>query len=349
MIENTKIKLLLVDDSQTIRKSIRYGLHAVNPEIVIFGEAANGVEAIQMARDIKPDVILMDLNMPGMNGIEATRTIMSENPIPILVFTAVANPEEMSEEGLTALQAGAVMIFKKPSGAHLDKKLSEMKKLARIITAMSELKVTKRIQRSTKKPTENLVLNNHRTQRYILIGASTGGPTIISTILSKLPANYPYPIVIAQHMSSRFVTNFAHWLDNETRLKVITAKDGVSLQAGKVYLPPKESHIGFYPSKNIRIIPHLDEKKVCPNVDILFYDAARHLKQNAIGIILTGMGKDGAVGLKQMREQNSITIAQDEESCVVFGMPSVAIKSNAVEFVFTPKEISAYLLDIFAP
>ena len=347
-MQKDKIRLLLVDDSQTIRKSIRYGLHTVNPDIIIISEAINGVEAIQMAHDLKPDIILMDLNMPGISGIEATRSIMADNPIPILIFTAVSNPEEISEEGLTALQAGAVMIFKKPAGYQIEKQLSEMKKLARIIKAMSEIKVTKRIRTTTKNLAPTLLPPGPgEASQVIFIGASTGGPTILSTILGKMPATYPYPIVVAQHMSSRFVDNFARWLDKEISLKVTIAKDGESLFPGRVYVPPKETHFGFYPSKTIRIIPHLDEKKVCPNIDILFYDAARYFKQEAIGIILTGMGKDGAVGLKQMREQNSITIAQDQESCVVFGMPSVAIKSKAVEFIFTPDEISQYLLDIF--
>jgi two-component system chemotaxis response regulator CheB len=210
---------------------------------------------------------------------------------------------------------------------------------------MSEIQVVKRREYPTIKNTKQLLLERPDDIR-IFIGASTGGPTILSQILKNLPASFPYPILVAQHMASTFVDNFATWLDSQTRMQVKIADEMEYPVPGTIYVPPMNTHIGLYPSRQIRLIPQMDEKKVCPSVDLLFSDASRYIKEKAIGIILTGMGKDGAEGIKMIHSQHGLTIAQEEKSCVVFGMPAAAIKNQAVDFIFTPTEIAHYLFDL---
>lgn len=344
-MEKKAVRLLLVDDSATIRKVVRFGFQSIDAPITIIDEAENGREGVQKALALKPDVILMDLNMPIMSGIEATREIMRHSPVPILIFTSIPDPESLTEEGITAMQAGAVMICKKPTGFQHRQAQNDFRKLARIIIAMSEIQVIRRREYPNVKPTRQLTLERP-VNTIIFIGASTGGPAILSQVLKKLPLLFPYPILIAQHMASNFVENFATWLDSETPLRVKIAEEMESLAPGMVYVPPMNTHIGLYPSRQIRLIPQSDEKKICPSVDLLFFDAARYVKEKAIGILLTGMGKDGADGMKKIHDQHGLTLAQEEKSCVVFGMPAAAIKNDAVDFIFTPTEISHYLVDL---
>ena len=337
------IRLLVVDDSDTIRLTVRKGLHAVNPNILVIGEAKNGQEAVQQALALKPDVILMDIKMPVMDGIQATREIMSRLQIPILIFTGSQDPEKVDTDSLNAIQAGAMMIFKKPATFGKTSTLSEFKNLSRLITSMAQIKVNYRDQVAQSQAVTRQLSPSSEQDRMVFIGASTGGPSILAAILHELPGNFPYPILIAQHMSEGFVENFARWLDSETKLTVKIARDQEIPLPGIIYLAPKCSHMGLYENREIAIAPNLTLKKVCPSVDHLFHHASQVLKEKAVAILLTGMGKDGAKGLRMVRDAGGTTIAQDEQSCIVYGMPKAAVNMQAAQQQMTPEEITTLL------
>lgn len=340
------IRLLVVDDSDTIRLIVRKGLHAVNPSIIVIGEAKNGQEAVQQALTLKPDVILMDIKMPVMDGIQATREIMSQTKIPILIFTGSQNPEKVDTDSLNAIHAGAMMIFKKPATFGKTSGLSVFKNLSRLITSMAQIKVNYRDQVGQSQAVTRQLSPLSDEDKMVFIGASTGGPSILAAILHALPTNYPCPILIAQHMSEGFVENFARWLDSETKLTVKIARDQEIPLPGIIYLAPKSSHMGLYENRQIAITPNLTLKKVCPSVDLLFHDAGQVLKERAIAILLTGMGKDGAAGLRLVLDAGGTTIAQDEQSCIVYGMPKAAVNIHAVQQQMNPEEISTFLVSL---
>lgn len=340
------IRLLVVDDSDTIRLAVRKGLHAVNPNIIVIGEAKNGHEAVLQAFSLKPDVILMDIKMPVMDGIQATREISSQLQIPILIFTGSQNPEKVDTDSLNAIQAGAMMIYRKPVTFGKTSTLSEFKNLSRLITSMAQIKVNYRDQVAQSKAVTRQLAPLSEEDRMVFMGASTGGPSILAAIFHQLPAKFPYPILVAQHMAEGFVDNFARWLDSETKLSVKIARDQEIPLPGIIYLAPKASHMGLHENREIAIIPNLTAKKVCPSVDHLFRSASQVLKDKAIAILLTGMGKDGAAGLRMVRDAGGTTIGQDEQSCIVYGMPKAAVNIFAVQQQMTPEEISTYLTSL---
>jgi two-component system, chemotaxis family, protein-glutamate methylesterase/glutaminase len=342
------IKVLVVDDSPTART---YLTHIINsdPAVRVIDTACNGEEALKALRRERPDVITMDINMPRMNGLEATRRIMEESPVPVIIVTASWDARELQTTFL-AIEAGALAAIPKPEGIDSPNYEKSVKELISTIRLMSEIRVVKRWPR--KKPRGPSAAGNPEQPRpligiqVIAIGASTGGPAVIHTILSKLPESFSIPILIVQHMARGFVAGFADWLGKDSALTVGIAAHGEYMQAGHVYVAPDDFHLGAQRDGQMMLSKDDPESNLRPSVSYLFRSVARSFGGNALGIILTGMGKDGAEELKLMQDNGAVTIAQDKESSVVFGMPGEAVNLKAAAYVLPPDEIAEMLAQL---
>jgi two-component system chemotaxis response regulator CheB len=341
------IRVLLVDDSPTLRHLIRSILDS-DPALQVVGEARNGKEAIALCHKLDPDIVTTDIRMPEMDGYEAIRHIMAESPRPILVLTSTQSDRELGTS-FKAIEAGALMILGKPHG--LPGQDPEADRLIAHVKAMADVKVVRRrwgVQKraqaetsSTPDPTPALC-----PAQIIAIGASTGGPPALHIILNQLPADLPLPVMIVQHISPGFVGGLARWLNDTTPLRVKVAEMDDGLQPGTAYLAPDGQHLLVKMRGLIGLgsSPPVDGHR--PSVTALFESVALHYGSAAVGVLLTGMGSDGARGLKMMHGAGSRTLVQDEHSSVVFGMPKEAIALGAAGEVLPLEKIGLRLLKL---
>jgi two-component system chemotaxis response regulator CheB len=341
------IKVLIVEDSQVVRDFLTYILSS-DPDIQVIGTASNGEEAVKAVRDKRPEVVTMDINMPKMDGYEATRIIMETTPTPIVIVSASWDPKE-AEKTFQAIEAGALAAVRKPVGvAHPDFK-DQAKELIQMVKLMSEVKVIRRQSRMKhgKSIPSGLAINDlipSKTDvKVVAIGASTGGPPAIEAILLKLPKDFCAPLLIVQHIAPGFVQGFADWLANSCRLPVRIATQHEFPLPGHAYIAPDGVHMGMDTSGRIALVKSEPENGLRPSVSYLFRSVAEVFGKNIVGVLLTGMGKDGAYELKMMKEEGAITIAQDKESCVVYGMPGEAANLNAATYVLSPPKIAELL------
>jgi len=341
------IKVLIVEDSQVVREFLTYVLSS-DPDIQVIGTASNGEEAIKMISDKSPDVVTMDINMPKMDGFEATRIIMETTPTPIVIVSASWDPEEV-QKTFRAMEAGALAAVRKPVGvAHPDYK-DQAKELIQTVKLMSEVKVVRRHSRIKhgKGISAGLAVKDliplTTDVKIVAIGASTGGPPVIETILSRLSKDSCAPLLIVQHIAPGFVQGFADWLANSCRIPVKIATGHEFPLPGHAYIAPDGVHMGLDTSGRIVFEGSEPENGLRPAVSYLFRSVANVFGKNIVGVLLTGMGKDGAKELKMMKEKGAITIAQDEESCVVYGMPGEAVNLNAATYVLSPPKIAELL------
>lgn len=326
------IKVLIVEDSLVVSHLLLQILQS-DPEITVVGQARNGQEAVWLANHLKPDIITMDINMPKMDGIEATKLIMQQCPTRIIVVSAAGNNNE-SKSAFEAIKAGALQVIDKPKG-YLASDYGQIKdSLIKSVKLMSTLKVVTRWP--AKKPDKPVVkqpaVKTSGKIKVMGIGASTGGPAALNYLLRRLPKNFPLPILIVQHITFGFGAAFADWLNTESSLPVSLAKHGQAAEPGRIYIAPDGYHLGI----NSQGVLHLTNKKInynhhIPSVNYLFESLAKNYGHQSLGLLLTGMGDDGALGLRLIREAGGRTFAQDEESCVVFGMPKEAIRMGAAE------------------
>ncbi len=341
-----KINVLLADDSGFMRLVLSDMLGS-DGNIGVVGTAGNGQEAFRKTSDLKPDVVLLDLVMPEYDGLYAVKQIMQHCPTPIVVLSALGNtnPEAVFE----ALDAGAYDFLSKPVGV-LGSKIREMEHqlVARIRSASSaDLRTLHR--KKTKGNTNAHTFDSHLAYDAVVIGASTGGTGAIEEILQKLPDNFPLPVIIAQHMPADFVESFARRLNDMLPLPVKLATNGEMPQNGIVYiLPGDQNTLLTRERSNSKVRFSRTEERYAefnhPSVDALMLSAAGCYGPRAIGIMLTGMGKDGAAGMAAMHGKNAFTIAQNEQSSVVFGMPGAAIGRGAVKQVLPLKEIPGFVV-----
>ena len=339
------IKTLIVDDSKIIREFMIHLLSS-DPEIQIIGIACNGNEAIDFVREKRPDVITMDIHMPEMDGYEATRIIMETNPTPIVVVSGSLKVNDVANS-FKLFEAGALAVVLRPPGIEDAGYYDASKALINTVKLMSEIKVVRRFPKRNIAQYKPIIFNHPinneiRDIQLIAIGASTGGPVVLQKILSELPKNIPVPILIVQHIAKEFIKGFRDWLSNTSMIPLTIAKDGEQLYPGIGYIAPDDFQMGIKAGLKILLSKPVDSG-LCPSVDFLFHSVSVVLGANAIGILLTGMGKDGAKELKSMRDKGAITIAQDEASCVVYGMPAEAIKNDAVDHVLSPDKITEFL------
>ncbi|MDL1970414.1 MAG: chemotaxis response regulator protein-glutamate methylesterase [Candidatus Desulfofervidaceae bacterium] len=336
-----KIKVLVVDDSLLIRRVLCL-LLGKDPQIEIVGEAENGKDAVGKTLKLKPDVILMDILMPVMDGLEATQRIMSLCPTPILIVSSVVNKVEVYSS-FRALAAGALDVLEKPDSDSEWQRLGG--NLIRKIKLFAGVKNLHPIEIKPQVPPPTEVKKSRGRYEVVAIGASTGGPTILKEILAPLPPSFPMPILIVQHIPQGFIDIMIEWLNRNTKLKVKQAKHGEPVRAGIAYVAPAEKHLQVNNCKVLvvnGIIPPVNTHR--PSVDLLFRSVAEAYGNKAIGILLTGMGEDGARGLKAIKEKGGYTITQEEKSCVVFGMPKAAIELGAVIKTLKPSQIAQELL-----
>jgi two-component system chemotaxis response regulator CheB len=340
--------VLVVDDSAVLRQQIRFILQA-DPQLQVVGEAKNGEEAITMARQLRPDIITMDICMPKMDGLDAIRAIMADSPAPIVVVTGADVDAEM-HVAAQAQKLGAVSVVHKPGSIAAPSYKVIAGTLVQQVKAMSQVRVVSRLRSHSQvvlpeTPPPPAAPTRGRKTEIIAIGASTGGPAALYKVLGGLPASCPVPVVVVQHISLGFVEGLASWLGGGCKLQVRVAKHGEKLQAGVIHIAPDGSHMVTDSFGRVRLkdTPPLNGHR--PSVTALFQSVAEAYGPTAIGVILTGMGADGATGLRAMRDAGSMTIAQDEASCVVFGMPKEAIALGAAKHVVPLEKIAATVME----
>jgi two-component system chemotaxis response regulator CheB len=339
------IRVLLVDDSATTVEFISALLDADN-ELSVVGKTMDGEQAIRMMTMLQPDVVIMDINMPKMNGYEATRRILGIHPVPIIICSNIWQPGEMVRT-FEAIEAGAVTAISKPPGpGHPDfKRLASQ--FVQTVKSMAEVRVVCR------KPWAQMKTNSQQAlisgmemkvfPQLLAMGASTGGPPAIKAVLEGLNKKFPLPIVIVQHIATGFAEGMASWLGKSISLPVKIADHEERLQAGHVYLAPAAVQMGLAKGRIIIDKTAFPENGLRPSVSFLFRSVAEEYGMYGIGVLLTGMGKDGAAELKALRKKGALTIAQDEASAVVNGMPGEAVKLQAANYVLSPVEISRLL------
>ena len=342
-MSSPRIRVLIVEDSKVTQLYLVH-LLASDPQFEVIGTANNGQEAIDFVSRTKPDVILMDVHMPKVAGLEATRRIMETQPVPIVMASATLEVGEVSE-AFAALQAGALAFVDKsgrPGSPKADEVIRQLKQTLRL---MSEVKVVRRWPRTAKRraPAVEPALAKQGVPRLVAMGASTGGPPVLRTILAGLPRNVPWPILIVQHIAAGFLPGFVQWLSEAAELPIHVAAAGLAPCSGNVYLAPDGYHMGVDPQGRIRLAGTEPEGGLRPAVGHLFRSVAEIFGPQAVGVLLTGMGRDGAEDLKRMKDLGALTFAQDKESSAVHGMPGQAIALGAASYVLSPEEIATAL------
>ena len=347
-MRNGKITVLIVDDSAVVRETLK-GLLSSDPRIEVMATASDPYVAMDRMRSEVPDVITLDVEMPRMDGLTFLRRIMTEHPIPVVICSSLA--VEGTETALRALEFGAVDIITKPRMGCRQFLEESRQVLCDAVTAAAMVRLPRAsvAREVAPKLTADAVLAKatraltETTEKLVVIGASTGGTEALRAVLEALPPDSP-GIAIVQHMPENFTRAFAGRLDKLCRISVKEAENNDTVFSGRALIAPGNHHLLLKRSGARYYVEVKEGPLVCrhrPSVDVLFRSAARYAGKNALGIIMTGMGDDGARGLLEMKEAGAATVAQDEKTCVVFGMPHVAIKMGAVDRVLPLDSLSA--------
>ena len=341
-----KIGVLVVEDSPTARELLVAILND-DPEIEVVGEAKNGAQAVELTKRLTPDLITMDIQMPVMDGLEATAEIMAEQPTPIVVLSGYLNDGEVTAS-MQALSKGALAAVAKPTGP-LDPDFEKLSQdLIRTVKTMSDVLVVRHLQKCDAAPAP-LSETSHPTSgvdpAVIAITVSTGGPAALHQLLSGLPRDFPTPIMVVQHMAPGFVSGFARWLNAGSSLKVKIAEDGERLEPRTVYLAPEGLHLGVSVSngKCVALSDAPPIKGLRPAGTYLFGSVANVFGREVVAVIMTGMGDDGVAGLRAVRQAGGRIVAQDRGSSVVFGMPAAAIDAGLADVALPLGEIAGAL------
>lgn len=336
------IKVLVVDDSPAIRELMIYILSS-DDDIQIIGTANSGENAIKFIEKNKPDIITMNIRMPGMNGFETTRRIMEINPVPIVIVTGLFNSQDI-DKTFQAMEAGAVSVLEKPVGiTDVDfNKVSQ--EIINRVKLMSEIKVVRR-KTVYKKVKQDFSICTKLDSvlpkiKIVAIGVSTGGPSVLQTIFSKLPSNIKIPILVVQHITPGFIKGLVDWLSEVTKYPIHIAQQGERALPGHIYFAPDGFHMEIRANGHIFLSETEKENGSRPAVSCLFRSVADYYGENSMGILLTGMGKDGAKELKLLKDKRAITIVQDRETSTIYGMPGEAVKLGAATYVLSPEKIA---------
>ena len=331
MVHSNRVRVLVVDDSALMRELIA-GILSSDPEIEVVGAVCDPLAARQKIKEMSPDVLTLDIEMPRMDGIAFLDKIMTLRPMPVVMVSSLT--QEGAEATLRALEAGAVDFVAKPA-VNLQAGLQEKRaEIVEKVKAAALARVQRRMPASSEAavpPSGNLLYAS--SEKILIIGASTGGVEAINRILMSMPADGPATLVTL-HMPENFTASFARRLNSVCATHIAEASDGERVMPGHVYIAPGSTHLRLGRSGANYVCVVQGKERVsghCPSVDVLFQSAAEAAGKNAIGVILTGMGRDGAEGLLALRRAGARTLGQDEDSCVVYGMPKAAFERGAVE------------------
>ena len=340
------IRVLIVDDSKVIQDFL-YHLLSSDPEIQIVGVANTGLEAIELAKEIEPDVITMDIHMEGMDGYEATRNIMKSIPTPIVIVSGSPTIKEEANV-FKSLEAGALAVVQRPPGFENPEFRESSDELIHVVKTMSKVKIKRLFPQKRKDQSEPQFvpepLDNYLNRiRVIAIGADIGGPLAIQKILSQLPVDLPVPVLIVQHMAAGFTSAFIQWLSITSGIQIKRAVHGESLSPGIGYVAPDHFHMGISRGDKIELISTDSEKGYKPSINWLFLSVSKAFGPDALGVLLSGAGNDGVEALKTMKEKGALTVVQNEESSVVYEMPGEATRIGASDLSFSPERIAEVL------
>ncbi|PZV07945.1 MAG: chemotaxis response regulator protein-glutamate methylesterase [Leptolyngbya sp.] len=340
------IRLLLVEDSPVALVLLQRILREA-PDMEVVGVARNGQEALDLMATVKPTLICTDLHMPKMNGLELTEEVMARCPCPILVISASVQKED-TQTVFRILEAGALDIFPKPRtglATEYEKTKAELLAKIRVLAGVSVFTHRRRSPAPVALPRPPLgTTSPEKRPRLLALGASTGGPQALLAVMQQLPKTFPLPIVCVQHISNGFLQGLVDWLDSSCALRVTIATPGTVPQPGVAYFPPERHHLEIDAGGRIQLSQRGPVDGHCPSVTVMFQSVAAYYRQSAVGVLLTGMGRDGADGLQTLSQAGGLTIAQDEASCVVFGMPKEAIALGAAQQVLPLNAIAPFLL-----
>ena len=354
------IRVLVVDDSATAR-ALLVSLLTAEPDISVVGEATTGRDAVDLASRLAPDLITMDIHMPVMDGLEATMQIMIQSPRPIIIVSsAVQSDVQLS---LEAMRAGALMVMAKPQGPASPGFADERRQFVSMVRAMSQVKVVRRhgnvspFTMNTPIARPAAVLPGRvrgalgtTPIRLVAIGASTGGPAALRTILADLPRDFSVPILIVQHIARGFSAGLADWLSHDTPLRVKLAELGEPAAAGTVYIAPDDRHLGCHLDDRGEMRVILDGSAVVgafrPSASFLFRSTGDSLGVGVLAVILTGMGDDGVSGLRVLKARGGRVLAQDEATSVIYGMPREAVRAGVVDTTLPLTAIARRLVDL---
>lgn len=364
-------KVLVVDDSAFMRKMISDMISEV-PQFQVIATAKNGKDAVEKVKELNPDVVTMDVEMPEMNGLQAVKAIMEEHPVPIIMLSSLT--EDGAKETIMALEFGAVDFIRKPSGSiSLD-----VYKVSSLLAEKLKVAVTTKVRKIDSAPSRSLLKPaqpamrpprpvvqpempkssvfperavSQKFSQIVAIGTSTGGPRALQQVLSRIPERFPAPILIVQHMPPNFTKSLAHRLDTLSPVHVVEAEDAMIVQSGTAYIAPGGYHMGLLheSSGNYRIRLTKDEPRNGhrPSVEVLFESMLPYKELTRHVVIMTGMGSDGARAMQALRAAGvESTIAESEETCVVYGMPRAAVELNCVKYVLPLHEISEKLIHL---
>lgn len=355
------IRVLVVDDSAMARHML-ISMLARDPAIRVVGEARDGHECIRLVEKLRPDVVTMDVLMPGLDGLATTEHLMAYLPTPILVLTASLMSNEV-DITFKMLDAGALEVLEKPAMSNVAAIERATRDLIRRIKVLSRVRVVTHLrgrrrvadlqgdrpQPQTRpapaRPTPPVALNRVANFPLIVIGASTGGPRVVQRILADLPSDLPAAVVVVQHIAEGFSGGMAEWLQHTSTLPVRVAREDDLLRVGEVLIAPDQRDLLITPDGTIHLThaPLLIQR---PSIDIAMQAVAEVFAHRAIGVLLTGMGRDGAFGMLTIRRRGGHTIAQDEQSSTIFGMPKVAIQLGAAVEVLSPSQIAPRITDL---
>jgi two-component system chemotaxis response regulator CheB len=340
-----RIRILVAEDSATAR-TLLVSILSSDPGFEVVGEAADGAEAVRKAVKLAPDLITMDVHMPVIDGLDATKAIMREAPTPILVVTATTSRDDV-ELSMTAMQAGALMVVEKPadpSSANFPRQREELLRMAR---AMAAVKVVRQWRRTGVPP---LPIEHPRSRRMvaraIAIGTSTGGPAALRHILAELPHELPVPVLVVQHIARGFVAGLVHWLSASSSLTVQVATDGEPLRPGVVYIAPDDRHLGVSADGRVRLSDDSPVGGFRPSIDYLFDSCGAAYGAELVAVILTGMGRDGVAGLRTVHHAGGRVLAQDEATSVVYGMAHEAALAGVVDETLPVGDIAGRLTSL---
>ncbi len=339
-------KVLVVDDSSFMRKTISRMLEK-EPSITVVGTAADGMEALEKIETLKPDVVTLDIEMPRLNGIETLKRIMATKPLPVIMMSALT--QEGAEITIEALHLGASDFMAKDHSNVSFSLMTREEELINKVKTVAKRKVfflSRRLE-AMKRPL-SVTPAGKAKHEILAVGASTGGPPALQVLLSAFPKDFPVPIVIAQHMPKIFTQSFAQRLNSLAHIEIREAENGETLEPGVALIAPGDSHMSLKRTNGKVAVEFVEKTGYIyrPSVDLLMQSTAEVFQSKAVGVILTGMGSDGLAGLKELKARNGYVIAQDEETCVVYGMPKAVVTARIADAVLPIDKISEEIIRV---